>query len=161
MNPNGPYVSVAAICESVLHEKDERISCIRFLDTLNVQVAAETPDPIPVLRFRVNAFVAFKSGAFVGTKNCMLRLTTPSGKSGKLKDSASKSYPMAFTGGEGGHNLIVTLDIPANESGLYWFDVMLDEEMYSRIPLKVNITRSSPPQPESESSDSPQALSQA
>jgi hypothetical protein len=146
MNGDGPYVSVAAICDSVLHERDERISCIRFLDTLNVQVPAESPDPLPVIRFRVNAFVAFKSGAFVGTKNCTLRLVAPSGKTAKLEESAPKSYPMVFKGGESGHNLIVSLDVPTTEGGLYWFDVMLDEDVYTRIPLRVNITRSPLPQ---------------
>jgi hypothetical protein len=154
MNSEGPYVSVAAICDSVLHEKDERISCIRFSDTLNVQLSAEIPDPLPPLRLQVAAFVAFKSGPFVGTKNCTLRLISPSGKTGKMTEATPKSYPMIFKGGEQGHNLIVSLDIPAVETGLYWFDVMLDEEVYTRIPLKVNISRTQPPPPPPPDSDS-------
>jgi|ERR1051325_1067060 hypothetical protein len=154
MNQNGPYVSVAAICQSVLHEKDEKISCIRFIDTLNLSVPADAPDPLPPIKFGVTAFVAFKSGEFVGTKNCTLRLKSPSGKTGQIEETAPKSYPMLFKGGEQGHNLIVSLEIPASESGLYWFEVMLDDEIYTRMPLKVNITRMPPPQPSQMHSDS-------
>ena len=40
---------------------------------------------------------------------------------------------MTFNGGGHGHNLYVTLDLTATESGLYWFDVMLDGEVFTRI----------------------------
>ena len=147
MKQEGPYVSVAAICDQILLEKDDRISCIRFLDTLNVGVNMQRPQKPSVVRVQVNAFIAFKSGAFIGTKNCMLRLVSPSGKAGLLAANSPPSYPMTFNGGEHGHNLMVTLDIPASESGLYWFDVTLDDEVYARIPLKINITWQSSPTP--------------
>lgn len=150
MNLKGPYVSVAAICEVLLHEQDDRLSCIRFFDVLNVQVAAGSPEPLPAIQLRVNALIAFKSGEFVGTKNCVLRLESPSGKTGKLAETSPKSYPMIFKGQESGYNLKMALDIPVTESGLYWFDVLLDDELYTRIPLRLNITRTPPSQPDSE-----------
>jgi hypothetical protein len=139
MNPEGPYVSVAAICESVLHEKDERITCVRFLDILNLTIASDDEDS--VVRVKLNAFIAFKSGPFIGTKDCSIQLVGPSGKPGKISEEAPKSFPMKFGGDEQGFNLILGFDLPFRESGLYWFNVMLDEEMYTRIPLRVNITR--------------------
>jgi hypothetical protein len=152
MIPEGPYVSVAAICESVLIEKDDRVTCVRFLDTLNIEVSADTPDPLPGIAMRISAFVAFKSGPFVGTKHCALRLNSPSGKIGKLSEESPRTYPMAFKGGEHGHNLTLTLEIPLSEGGLYWFDVLLDDVTYTRIPLKINITRKLAEKTDSESS---------
>ena len=139
MNPDGPYVAVAALCESVLHEKDEKISCIRFIDVIKIQVISD--DPSTAVRLKVNAFLSFKSGAFVGTKLCSVKLISPSGKEGKLGEGSPKAFPMEFTGGEYGSNLIMAFDLPIVDSGLYWFDVMLDDEVYTRIPLKVKITR--------------------
>jgi hypothetical protein len=155
MNPNGPYVSVAAICDAVLHEKDERISCIRFLDQLNITIASEDEDAS--IAIRLNAFIAFKSGPFIGPKMCTIEIVGPSGKKGTPIGGKPKEFPMQFNGGEHGHNLIVAFDFPVNKSGLYWFDVLLDGEVYTRIPLKINITRELPqtlppenPQPQSE-----------
>ena len=139
MNPEGPYVSVAAICESVLQEQDGKVSCIRFIDVLNVTVNQEQPKTPVTVPIEVRAFVSFKSGPFVGSKNCMLRLVSPSGKTGQLAEDAPKSFPMVFNGGEHGYNLLLTFNLPVRESGLYWFDVLLDEEVCTRIPLKINL----------------------
>jgi len=160
MNPEGPYVSVAAICEKVLSEKDGLVSCIRFVDILNLNIHKEKPEEPTGVRFAVNAFIAFKSGSFVGTKQCVLRLVTPSGKTGKLSAGAPKGYPVIFKGEGQGYNLILTIEIPASENGLYWFDVMLDDEVYTRIPLRINITWQSSPSP-ADSENSQQTVDQA
>lgn len=151
MNPDAPYLSVAALCDTVLIEKDERVTCVRFLDTLNIEVGTEISEPLPPIGIHTTAFVAFKSGNFKGVKECSLRLTSPSGKTGIFAPDSPRSYPMTFKGDEHGHNLTLTLNIPLSETGLYWFDVMLDDEVYTRIPLRINIIRKQPDQNSSES----------
>lgn len=151
MNPKGPFVSVAALCETILHEKDERISCVRFLDRLDVGLPHDAPERFPI-NLAVNCFLSFKSGDFVGDKTATIKLNHPQGKIPRLPDEADPGpkFPVKFTGGEQGHNIILTLQVSTNESGLFVFDVFLDEELMTRIPLRVVITRrpQPPPQPQ-------------
>src|SRR5690348_7774486 len=99
MNPNGPYVAVASLCDLVLHEKQEnqeRISCIRFLDTITADIPADAPDPLPPLTLQVNGLISFRSGSFVGSKTLTLIVRSPEGKPGK---APMPTYPMQFGGG--------------------------------------------------------------
>jgi len=153
MNPDGPYLSVVAICDAVLYEKDERISCIRFIDTLNVTINSE--DENTNAQLRLNSLIAFKSGPFVGSKICGIEIVGPSGKKAKPIEGKPKEFPMEFKGGEHGQNLIVTITFPASKSGLYWFNVLLDGEVYTRIPLRINITREAPQTPQQSESLQP------
>jgi hypothetical protein len=139
MNLDGPFVSVAALCESVLYEKEGQISCIRLIDALNVQIASE--DPNSSVRLKLSALVSFKSGPFVGTKTCTLGLLNPSGKRGKLSGENPPEFAMKFNGQEHSYSLILAFDLPANQSGVYILDVMLDGELSARIPFRINITR--------------------
>ncbi len=141
MNLKGPFVSVAALCDAILHEKDERISCIRFLDRLEIGLPPDTPEnaAIPI---QLNCFLAFKSGDFVGSKIATMKLTHPLGAVAKLPDGGDPtSYKLDFKGGEYGHNLILRMQIVVDQSGLFIFDVLLDDELMTRIPLRITITR--------------------
>src|SRR5258708_19533715 len=109
MNPDGPYLSVAALCEAVLHEKDERISCIRFADQFEVTIGGDIPDPLPSVQFRLNALLAFKSGPFVGTKTIKIILKNPDGKIANT--TQQQSYPPLFKASHHDPNLIVPLYI--------------------------------------------------
>lgn len=152
MNPHGPFVSVAALCESILHEKDERISCIRFLDRLEIGVPEDAPAELFPLNLQLNCFISFKSGDFVGKKTVTIKLNHPKGKIAKSPDRGdpAPSFPMEFLGGEHGHNLILKLQAAVDQSGLFIFDVLLDEDLMTRIPLRVVITRipQNPPEPQ-------------
>jgi hypothetical protein len=144
MNPNGPYVSTAALCELVLHEKNEQISCIRFVDTLELTVPADTPDPFPLIVFQVRGLVSFKSGDFVGSKTLKIQLRNPGGKIGR----PDQIYPLQFQGNEHGTNLIFQAELQTNQEGLYYFDIFLDEELATRMPLRIKVKRAKPLEPE-------------
>src|SRR5258708_8732696 len=150
MNADGPYLSGAALCEAVLHEKDERISCIRFADQFEVTIGGDIPDPLPSVQFRLNALLAFKSGPFVGTKTIKIILKNPDGKIANT--TQPQSYPAIFKGREHGANLIVSMDIVTDKSGDYAIDVFLDDEMFTQIPFKVTIKRMIPDEPQLPSS---------
>jgi hypothetical protein len=139
MRPEGPYVAVAALCDAVLDEKNNRISCIRFLDKIDVNVAGDESAlatwpgiPVPVW-----GFLSFKSGEFVGKKIITIALEKPNGE----RASPVQSYPAVFQGKEHGINLILQFMIETKESGLFWFDVMIDEECATRIPLRIVINQ--------------------
>ena len=140
MNPNCPYVATAALCDFVLHEKDERISCIRFLDTVEVTISPDAPDPLPPVTLEIRGLLSFKSGEFTGTKTLKIEPRGPSGELGK----PAQTFPLTFKGNEHGANLILRLIIPISQEGLYYFDVSLDEEMVTRIPLRVRLKLTKP-----------------
>ena len=148
MNPDGPYLSVAAICDAVLQEKaTDRVSCIRFVD----RVIAKTNRPVMEgeefhpYHLSLSAFCLPKSGKFRGSQTVRFALVKDNGE--QITGSVSQ-FPAAFKGGdEGGVNLVLELTFHTKESGLYWFDVYLEDELVTRIPLRVS--QSPPVHPES------------
>lgn len=138
MNPSGPYVAVACICEFVMEEEKNRISLIRILDRMDTLVTLrENPtDTRPAFPLAIRGFVSLKSGDFVGKKHVKIDLIKPSGEVVPTGDNA---LPVAFEGGEHGVNIKLELTIAVNEEGLYWFNVQLDGELVTRIPLRITV----------------------
>src|SRR6266540_2073557 len=144
MNPPSPYVSVAALCENVLDEKDQRVSCIRFLDrvelnaTYSKPLKPEEPAPtLPIPLLQLTGLLALKSGDFIGKKMMRINIVKPSGQPMKVEGQMAESLPLLFEGGEHGVQIILKMTLKVEEEGLYHFDVLLDEETIARIPLRI------------------------
>ena len=126
----GPYLGVAVLCEKVLREADGVISLIRIVDRWNI--TGNTPEmPLSILRFTI--VVMMKSGIHRGTA----RLTiTPISPSGAAMPAIGSS--VFFEGDDDrGIAAIVPIGFPAQESGVYWFDVAVDDQTFTRVPLRV------------------------
>ncbi|MGH9848718.1 MAG: DUF6941 family protein [Blastocatellia bacterium] len=138
-NKEKPYLSIAALCERALQEKDGVISGIRFVDKLIITAkGAEASEKIPELPFMMlSAIIAFKSGPARGKRTIQLRLCNPKGE----LLSTVQSHEAVFKGDENGVNLIVNIALQPKEEGLYWVDVLLDDEVITRIPLRVEYVR--------------------
>ena len=143
MNPQGPYVAMAIICEAALLDQDQRITCVRIMDAIHLTIPEDRPAPFPVT-FQGNAVISFKSGQFVGSKTLKVELRDPLNNLGK----EPKEFPLEFQGNEHGPNLILKLDVAIAEEGLYYFNLFLDGELVTRMPLRVKVTRT--PRPETE-----------
>jgi hypothetical protein len=130
---SGPYLTAAVLCERVLQEKDEVISIIRMIDRLTVTVnAAGSPETMPPAAVNFTALIALKSGSAKGRMTVKWRTEIPSGL--KLPDQL---FPVFFEGEDRGVNLVINLNMIAEQEGLYWFDVLLDEQLLTRIPLRI------------------------
>lgn len=130
---SGPYLAAAVLCERVLQEKDEVISIIRMIDRLTVTVnAAGSPETMPPAAVNFTVLIALKSGSARGRMTVKWRTETPSGL--KLPDQL---FPVFFEGEDRGVNLVINLNMIAEQEGLYWFDVLLDEQLLTRIPLRI------------------------
>lgn len=140
MSDNGPYIAVAAICEKILVEKSDLLSCIRIVDKVHVVVPPSLPDPLPRIPVQVNALIALRSGGFVGKKMIQLNLINPAGDS----TASMESFPAVFDGGETGINLVLELTLHIQTEGVYTFDVLLDGELITRIPQRITISRNPP-----------------
>jgi len=131
----GPFLVIAAICEKVLREKDNVQSLIRVFDRLNVQPFPGQTDPKIKAGATFTLVIGFKSGDFVGTKNVGIRVI---GRKG-----AMQSVPVVFTGGEGGPVLVSEIALEVKRSELLWFDISLDEQPVTRVPLRIELLKES------------------
>jgi hypothetical protein len=129
----GPYVQAAAICERVLQEKDGVLSLIRLVDRFTVTAAGPAPpEAMPPTNISANFVVMLKSGFIRARHTLKIVPTTPSGK-----NLPEISAGVLFEGDDRGVNTNFQANILAQEEGLYWFDVFLEDQLLTRIPLRL------------------------
>ena len=134
MTRDKPILAAALLCERVLEEKDGVNSLIRCIDRIVVQAQGQqVPGQMPSIPVSVWAFISFKSGSARGRFSVTLVPRTPSGF--KL---AGPTIPLLFEGEDDrGINIKLLVNFQAQDKGLYWFDVVLDDEVISRMPLRL------------------------
>lgn len=133
-NITGPYVSMAFFCQYALQEQDKVISAIRIVDIFKHTLAPDfTPTKELGIALDVVAVLGFKSGSFVGEKTLTLIMNDPSGE----KTPSPIAHPAIFQGEGQGNNLRIALTLQIWKEGLYWFDVLLDDECMTRMPLHI------------------------
>ena len=128
----GPHVVLAVFCEKVLEEATGVLSLIRIVDRVTITPPANAPAAMPPTRLTVNLVIGFKADMARGRATLTLRPQKPSGVY-----LPELGFPIFFEGQERGANLIVNLDIDLDEEGLYWFDIVLDDRLVTRMPLRV------------------------
>jgi hypothetical protein len=134
-----PYVQIAAICQAALQEANGFISIIRVIDRLPVPGRTEQMPPFPL--HQLCLAVVLKSGEMSGKYTLKIIPETPSGK--RLP---AVEMPALFERDERGVALVMPLGIIAEEEGLYWFDVTIEQDVLTRIPLRV-MYQKLPPMP--------------
>jgi hypothetical protein len=142
----GPYLGVAVLCEKVLHERDGVMSVIRMVDRVTLTSRGHTPAEMPrgILSFML--YLMFKSGDARGTFQIGVRSVNPSGQV-----ISTASFPLLMEGEDRGAALVTQFALEAREEGVYWFDILLEEQVITRVPLRVVYQRivTSPKPPES------------
>jgi len=149
---NGPYLNYAAVCEKVLHEADGVLSLIRIIDRITVTVivpALPGTQPVPNLipsapPISVTFVLGLKSGDFVGSVPVKVWIETPARARWPEYETTAR-----LEGQERGANVILPLQFPAQQEGIYWFVVEVSGETLTRVPLSINkqvVTQAVPPQ---------------
>lgn len=129
----GPYLQIAVLCERVLQEQDSVMSLIRIVDRFTQRaVGPNAPERMPPLPISATLVLSLKSGFARGSFQVRIRLRTPTGR-----ELPSASLPVLFEAPHRGHNLIVPFELEAQEEGVYWFDVFLNERPMTQVPLQV------------------------
>jgi hypothetical protein len=129
MDPTGPHLSVATICERVLTEQDGVLSAIRMVDRVTF-VVGEDGEPINP-QHPITIVVVLRAGAARGTFNVEVRREAPSGE-----DSLVLGAPVHLEGEERGASLVIAALFAPEHAGLYWYDVYFEDERITRIPLR-------------------------
>jgi hypothetical protein len=129
----GPHVSVATFCETVIEGKDGVLSVIRMIDRIIVTAQGpEAPDVMPTQTLALHLVIVLKSGAAKGRQTVTVRPQLPSGN-----QLDPINLPVLFESEDRGQNLIMNFQYPAQEEGLYWWDILLGDQLLTRVPLRV------------------------
>jgi hypothetical protein len=133
-----PWLNLAVICEKILQERDGAISIIRVIDRWNFVGAAKEMGP-QVMRFHF--FIMFRAGILRGKQRIHIRPHSPSGQ-----DLPAMEFPVLFEGDdERGIAVATEAQIGVDQEGLYWFDVYLEDELVTRMPLRVTYQQTGMP----------------
>jgi hypothetical protein len=126
----GPFLSAAAVCQYILRETDGVSSLIRIVDQFTVRGSAREMEPGAI---EFSMLIAFKNGDYAGTKTLGISVTNPEGST-----SEWMSQKMEFKGNRhGGSNVMMQTAMGVKGPGRYHFDVFLDQERVTQIPIFV------------------------
>jgi len=129
----GPFLQAALFCDKILTEQDGTLSAIRIIDRVfQTYRGPETIEGMPSVKINISVLVSLKSGDFKGKKELKI---TPKSPSGLIMPGFSG--PILFEGDERGVNVMLMYGFDTKEEGLYWFDVELDGELITRMPLRI------------------------
>ena len=129
----GPWLIAAVLCERVLQERDGTMSVIRIVDRVTATTQDEkSPEEMPPVPVNLKALITLKSGEAKGNYAVTVQPVFPSQRKGPVI-----TMPVLLEGEDRGVNLIFDVRFKASEQGVYWFDVMIRDEVVTRIPLRV------------------------
>jgi hypothetical protein len=136
-----PFVQIACICQTFLQEANGAISVIRVLDRIGIPGFTPQMQPTPLQNLVL--LLVLKSGQLRETHPIKVVPVTPSGK----QERPIIETNGLFQGDELGVISAAPIAMVINEEGPYWFDVYVEEELVTRIPLRVVYQRLPMPMP--------------
>lgn len=130
----GPYLAYGVICERVLKEADGAVSLIRIIDRFTIRAQNKN---LPPTSLNFYLAILLRRGDQKGIMRLSIRPITPS-----EKELPSLEIPLHFEGEkehgeEHGCEVAVPMQFMVQEVGLYWFEVKLDGQLATRIPLRI------------------------
>lgn len=131
---DGPYLQLACICENLIEDKEGVLSLIRIIDRLNIDmVGQEAPAEIPEGFATVKLVLSFKAGSARGNAMLAIEEEEPSG----LRRPRTK-IDIFFEGGEDrGVNIVTNAHLHVKTQGLYWFNIYLEDQLVTKVPLRI------------------------
>jgi hypothetical protein len=126
----GPYLQAAFICERTLQEQDGALSVIRIIDRITFPQNAQ--GELVQSQQAMTFVIMLKAADARGTYTVRVAQEKPSGEQVPVLEA-----PVVLEGEERGVNLIVNVGFEPDQAGLYWWDVLFEDELFTRIPLRV------------------------
>ncbi len=130
-----PYISAAMICEKILTE-DKVVSAIRIIDTVTLHTVPTLTEGSEGVEFPFTLYVGFRTGKARGKYPLELRWIMPSGKTIPAAKTDVEFSPPAH----GGRNVMLPVKLRWEGVGLYWYEILLEGKLVSRIPLMVALS---------------------
>lgn len=133
----GPHLLVAAICQRAQQDQYGSFSLINLLEHL---VAGSddpnAPEQMPPFRIDANLVVVFVSGDAVGDRTVTVVAEQPNGE--RLPPVSQR---ITLRGGDQRATIVSDLSLDIDQTGVYWFEVYLDDDLVTRIPLRIGYER--------------------
>jgi hypothetical protein len=132
---SGPYVAMAVFCQRLDRQPDGTVDVVGVVDGISLsRDALPGGDSIdaaaPVVRLL--GLVSIRAGAVRGRHTLALRGHFPDGEMG-----AALTRPIELTDQAPGATIGFPFELEAREAGTYWFDVLFDDALLTRVPLLV------------------------
>ena len=139
----GPYVQVAAFCDTIIEDKTNTISLIRIVDSLtHNESRPDAPEEMPAVNYVLKLVIMLKSGAARGRHDLKVMSELPSGET---KPPFITS--IQFAGEERGVNVIANIPFTFTMEGLHWFRVSIDDILLTKMPFRILYNRIITPPP--------------
>jgi hypothetical protein len=133
MPERGPYLKVAALCENVIQDNQGVLSLIRIIDRTTRTIQGPTvPEQMEPFSQRLYLVLMFVSGEEHGTRELNLVMVKPNGM--RLPMTTTN---VLFEGQDRGANVVIQADLQADMEGLYWIEVLIQDEFVTRVPWRV------------------------
>jgi hypothetical protein len=124
---------MALVCEKVLREADGVLTPVRVIDRIIRQAQGiDVPEVMPPFDQQVVMIIALKAGGARGRSTVAFDMEMPNGQR-----KPGRQYNAVFEAEDRGHNIVTDMSLRLELEGLYWFDVTVDGQVVTRIPLRV------------------------
>jgi hypothetical protein len=130
MGLDGPYLTIAVLCEKVLEEKDGVPSLIRIVERFNITGQPPSMQPTVISPMLV---IGLKAGMFRGQAVIQVQPVPPSG------EPRPALRLLVHFEGDDDRGVMVRgqLQFLVTEPGLYWFEIKLFDALLTKIPMRV------------------------
>ncbi|HLK41650.1 MAG TPA: hypothetical protein VKU41_33105 [Polyangiaceae bacterium] len=138
VDEGGPFIRAALLCERVLNDSDNAPSLIRIVDLATLTV--DSLKRLPPIIVPISLFVSLRAGTRRGKFEMVVRCLRQSGE--LLRELPT---PVEFTDGSTLANYTFALSSGLPGEGVYWFEVVFDGQLLTRVPLTVQVRIQPPP----------------
>jgi hypothetical protein len=134
-----PYVGAALFCERILTEEGGVRSFMRVIDTGEIDLPPNLPLKPAI---DIQAVVILKIPPEETRADYGVELIGHSPSGTRMTVGAPVRVSIEEQGG--GANIAARIAFPVEEYGVYWFDVVVDGEVLTKMPLTLRRVPSSP-----------------
>lgn len=126
---SGPHVQLATFCDMVVEDKSGALCVIRMIDRITVR--GPTPEYQPA---QISPTLAISLKADFMRQKARVRVQPVAPNNSEM---GAFEMPVLFEGDERGVQIVLALQLNLPEEGLYWFNVFVDDQMVTRVPLRL------------------------
>jgi hypothetical protein len=133
----GPYLLMAVLCQRADQDQYGSFNVINILEQLIVgSDDPNAPEEFPGFRLEAQLVVSLASGNKRGDAEITIEPTDP-----KLNRLQPVSQGVRFSGEDHRVTIVSNVSLDVEHTGVYWFNVLLDGESISWIPLRIGYQR--------------------
>lgn len=131
-NPK-PLIQAACICDNIIIDGEGVATLIRIIDKIQVNIPTGLPAGLQA-GFPLNIFVRVGAGEARGSGTVSIQARKPDGKSGGKAISHA-----VFSETHHGVQVKTQFQVVGPQDGIYWFDVLWNDELLTSFPLEVKL----------------------